>query len=87
MSGGEVAVGMVDEMPEASELGPANVGGRPVEEGLGKATGGGVLPMVVVNDGEEASRRTAAMAPTTMEGESSNLSSLAATNQQQKPNV
>lgn len=81
-----MAVGMVDEMPEASELGPANVG-RPVEEGQGKATGGGVLPMVVVNDGEEASRRTAAMAPTTMEGESSNLSSLAATNQQQKPNV
>lgn len=61
ISGGEVTMGLVDEMPEASELGPAG------------AEGGGGLNMSAAGTGENT-------------GDSSNLSSLAAS-ANQKANV
>lgn len=76
VSGGEVTVGLVDEMPEASEQGPA------AEQ---EPTTSTALPLPVVNKNELE------VAPVTTTGaeESSNLSSLAATTSanQQKPNV
>lgn len=79
MSGGEVTVGLVDEMPEASEQGPA------AEQ---EPTTSTALPLPVVHKNELE------VAPVTTTGgaeESSNLSSLAATTttsaNQQKPNV
>lgn len=80
VSGGEVAVGIVDEMPEASELGPL-----PQQEEADKATKAvPATPVTITTPNateESASNSTSA---SRRPEESNNLSSLA-TNQ--KPNV
>lgn len=80
MSGGEVTVGMVDEMPEASELGPppsAEDGGMT----MNVAKVGPALPMGNVEQGQGVSGEH----QNQQQQESSNLSSLNTANQ--KPNV